>query len=104
VLRRTFGPKREDVTGWRKWHNEKLYNFKLSSNIMRAIKSRTVRWAGHVAYFEDVRNAYRSLVGKPEGKRSLRELGIDRWTRLKWIVRLCTGFSLFRTGTSGWLL
>jgi hypothetical protein len=76
VLRRIFGPKKDDVTGhWRKLHNEELHNLKSSPNIIRMIKSRKMRWAGHVARMGETRNAYRILVGKPEGKRPL---GIPR--------------------------
>jgi hypothetical protein len=72
VLRRIFGPKREEVTGeWRKLHNEELHNLHCSPNIIRKIKSRRMTWAGHVARMGEKRNAYRILVGKPEGKRSL---------------------------------
>jgi hypothetical protein len=71
VLRRIFGPKRDEVTGgWRKLHNE-LHNLHSSSNIIRMIKSRRMRWAGHVARMGKKRNAYMILVGKPEGMRSL---------------------------------
>jgi hypothetical protein len=69
VLRRTFGPKRDDVTGgWRKLHNEKLRDFYSLPSIIRIIKSRRMRWMGHVAQMGEKRNAYRLLVGKPEGK------------------------------------
>jgi hypothetical protein len=72
VLRRIFGPKRDEVTGgWRGLHNEKLHNLYSSPSIFRIIKSRRMRWAGHVARMEEKRNAYRILVGKPEGKRPL---------------------------------
>jgi hypothetical protein len=72
VLRRIFGPKRDEVTGdWRKLHNEQLRNLYSSPNIIRMIKSRWMRLAGHVARMGEKRNAYRILVGKPEGKRSL---------------------------------
>jgi hypothetical protein len=67
VLRRIFGPKRDEETGgWRKLH--KLYS---SPSIIRMIKSRRMRWAGHVARMGYKRNAYRILVGNPEGKRPL---------------------------------
>jgi hypothetical protein len=70
VLRRIFGPKRDVVTGdWRKLHKEELHNLYSSPN--RMIKSRRMRWAGHVARMGEKRNAYRILVGKPEGKRQL---------------------------------
>jgi hypothetical protein len=73
VLRRIFGPKRDEVTGeWRKLHNEKLRDlYSSTSTIIRIIKSRRKRWAGIVARMEEKRKAYRLLVGKPEGKRSL---------------------------------
>jgi transcription termination factor 2 len=71
VLRRIFGPKRDGVMGgWRKLHNEELHNLYSSPSIIRIIKSRRMRWAGHVARMEK-RNVYRLLVGKPEGKRPL---------------------------------
>jgi hypothetical protein len=72
VLRRIFGPRRDEVTGdWRKLHNEELHNLYSSPSIIRMIKSRRMRWAGHVARMGETRNAYRILVGKPEGKRPL---------------------------------
>jgi hypothetical protein len=72
VLRRIFGPKRDEVTaGWRKLHNEELHNLYSSPSIIRVIKSRRMRWAGHIALMVKKMNAYRILVGKPEGKRPL---------------------------------
>jgi hypothetical protein len=72
VLRRIFGPKRNGVTGgWRKLHNEELHNLYSSPSIIRIIKSRRMRWAGHVARMGEKRNVYRLLVGKPEGKRPI---------------------------------
>jgi hypothetical protein len=72
VLRRIFGSKRDRVTGgWRKLHNEELHNLYYSPSIIRIIKSRRLRWAGHVARMGEKRNAYRLLVGKPEGKSPL---------------------------------
>jgi hypothetical protein len=72
VLRRIFGPKRDEVRGeWRKLHNEELRDLYSSSSIIRIIKSRRMRWAGHVARMGEKRNACRLLVGKPEGKRPL---------------------------------
>jgi hypothetical protein len=72
VLRRIFEPKRDEVTGeWRKLHNEELCDLYSSPSIIRIIKSRRTRWAGHVARMGGKRNACRLLVGKPEGKRSL---------------------------------
>jgi hypothetical protein len=73
VLRRIFGLKRDEVTGeWRKLHNKELCDLYSWSNIIRMIKLRRVRLAGHVARMGEKRNAYRLLVGKPEGKRPLR--------------------------------
>jgi hypothetical protein len=72
VLRRIFGPKRDEVTGeWRKLHNEELRDLYSSPSIIRVINARRIRWAGHVARMEENRNAYRLLVGKPEGRRPL---------------------------------
>jgi hypothetical protein len=71
VLRRIFGPKRDEVTGeWRRLHNNELYALYSSPSIIRVIKSRT-RWARHVARMEDRRDACRILVGKSDGKRPL---------------------------------
>jgi len=79
VLRRIFGPKRDEVRGeWRKLHNEELNDLYCSSNIVRVIKSRRMRWAGHVARMREGRGAYRVLVGKPRGKRPLGR------NRLRW--------------------
>jgi hypothetical protein len=72
VLRRIFGPKRDEVTGeWRKLHSEELHNLYSSPNIIRQIRSRRMRWAGHVARMGEERKVYRVLVGKPKGKRPL---------------------------------
>jgi hypothetical protein len=69
VSRRIFGPKRDEVTGgWRKLHNEELHNFYSSPSIIRMIKSRRVRWVGHVAQMGEKRNAYKILVGKSRKK------------------------------------
>jgi hypothetical protein len=99
VLRRIFGSKREEDGSWRKLHNDELRNLYSSPNIVRVIKSRRMRWAGHVARMGKGRGVYRVLVGKPEGNRplgrprrkwednikmDLREIGIDgvNWIRL----------------------
>jgi hypothetical protein len=93
VLRRIFGPKRDEMTGgWRKLHNEQLHNLYSSPSIIRVIKSRRVRWAELAERMGEMRNAYRILVGKPEGKRllgrprrrwvDLREVG---WDDRAWI-------------------
>jgi hypothetical protein len=69
VLRITFLPKRDEVTGeWKKLHNEELRDLYFSPSIIRIIKSRKMRWAGHIARMWEKRNAYRLLVRKPEGK------------------------------------
>jgi hypothetical protein len=72
VLRRIFEPKRDVVTGeWRDLHNEELHDVYSSPGIIRIIKSRRMRWTGHVARMGEKRDAYRFLVGKPEGRRPL---------------------------------
>jgi hypothetical protein len=72
VLRRIFGPKRDEVTGeWRKLHDEELHNLYSSPDIIRQVKSRRMRWAGNVARMGEERKVYKVLVGKPEGKRPL---------------------------------
>jgi hypothetical protein len=68
---RIFGPKREEDASWRKLHNDELHNLYSSPNIIRVIKGRRMRWAGHVARMGEVRGVYRVLVGRPEGKRPL---------------------------------
>jgi len=74
MLLRILEPKRDEVTGeWRKLHNEELNDLYSSTNIVRVIKSRRTRWAGHVAGTGEKRGVYRVLVGKPEGKRPLWE-------------------------------
>jgi hypothetical protein len=72
VLRRIFGPKRDEVTGeWRRLHNQELCALYSSPNITRMIKSRRLRWAGHLARMRERKYAYWALVGKPEGRRPL---------------------------------
>jgi hypothetical protein len=93
VLRRIFGHKREEDGSWRKLHNDELHSLYSSPNIVRVIKSRRMRWAGHVARMVEGRGIYRVLVGRPEGKRplgrprrrwedniqiELRDIGIDK--------------------------
>jgi hypothetical protein len=105
VLRKIFGPKREEDGSWRKLHNDDLRSLYSSPNIVRVIKSREMRWVGHVARMGEGRGVYRVLVGRPESKRplrrtshrwkdniktDLREIGIDG---ANWIQRLRTGSS-----------
>jgi len=79
VLRRIFGPRRDEVTGeWRRLHNQELNDLYFSPNIVRVIKSRIMRWAGNVARMGEERGVYRFLVGKLEGKRPL-ERPRRRW-------------------------
>jgi hypothetical protein len=86
VLRRIFGPKRAEVTGgWRKLHNEELHNLHSSASIIRMIKSRRMRCAGHVARMGEKKNSYRLLVGKQEGKRALGR------PRRRWILKRFDG-------------
>jgi len=71
-IRRIFGPRRDEVTGeWRRLHNEALNDLYSSPNIVQVIKSRRMRWAGHVARMGEERGMYRVLVGEPEGRRPL---------------------------------
>jgi hypothetical protein len=93
---------------WRKLHNEELHNLYSSPNIIRMIKSKRMRWAGHVARMEATRNAYRILVGKPEGKRPLGRPR-SRWVdNIKMNLREIEwdgmdGSNWLRIGTSGGL-
>jgi hypothetical protein len=103
VLRRILG-----LTGdWRRLHFEELYSLYASPNIIRVIKSRRIRWAGHVARTEK-RGVYRVLVGKPEGKRHLVDLGIDKKIILKLIFKKqhggIDGIDLTQIGTGDGLL
>jgi hypothetical protein len=80
---RIFGPKRDGVKGgWRNLHNEELHNLYSSPSIIRIIKLRRMRWAGHVVRMGEKRNVYRLLVGKPEGKRPLGR------PRRRWMITL----------------
>jgi hypothetical protein len=79
VLRRIFGPKRNEVTGeWRKLHSGELHILYSSPNIIRQMKLRRMRWVGHVACMGEEKKVYRVLVGKPEGMRPLGRLRC-RW-------------------------
>jgi hypothetical protein len=82
VLRRIFGPKTDEMTGeWGKLHNEELHDLYTSPSIIRIIKARRIRWVGHVTQMGEKRNAYRLLVGKPEGRRP-----VGGWIILGWIL------------------
>jgi hypothetical protein len=69
MLRKIFGPKREEDCSWRKLHNDELHSLYFSPNIVRVIKARRMRWAVHVARMKEGRGVSRLLVGRPEGKR-----------------------------------
>jgi hypothetical protein len=72
VLRRIFGPKRDEATGdWRRRHNAELNDLSSSQHSIRVLKSSRLRWAGHAARVGEGRGAYQSLVGRPEGRRPL---------------------------------
>jgi hypothetical protein len=102
VLRRIFGPERDEVNGeWRKLHNEELHNLYSSPDIIKQIKSRRMRWAGHVARMGEETKVYKVLVGKPEGKRplgrprrrwedwigmDLREIDLGVWIGFSWLT------------------
>jgi len=84
VLRRVFGTKRDEVTGeWRKLHDEELIDLYCSPNILRVIKSRRMKWTGHVDRMGEGRGVYRGLVGKPGGKRPLGRLMCKREDNIK---------------------
>jgi hypothetical protein len=101
VLTRIFGPGRDEVTGdWRKLHSGELHNLYSSPDIIKQIKSRRMRWTGHVARMGEGKNVYRVLVGKAEGKRplgrprrrwedgikmDLREIGWGVWSGFTWL-------------------
>jgi len=88
VLRKIFGPKRDEVTGeCRKLHNEDLNILYPSPNIVRVIKSRRMRWAGHVACMGERRGVYRVLVGENCERNHLVDTGVDGRIILRWIFR-----------------
>jgi hypothetical protein len=87
VLRRIFGPKRDEVTGeWSRLHNEEINALYFSPNIIQVLKLRRLKWGGHVAGMGERRGAYRALVGKPEGRRPLGKPG-RRWEDIKMDLR-----------------
>ena len=71
ILRRIFGPKRDENGEWRRLHNEEFHSLYRLPNVVRVIKSRRLRWAGHVVRMEEGRSAFKILTGKPTGKRLL---------------------------------
>jgi hypothetical protein len=110
VLRRIFGPERDEVTGQRrKLHSGELHNLYSSPDIIRQIKSRRTRWAGHVARAGEGRNVYRVLMRKPEGKKPLerpRRRWEDgtKWTLGRLVGAVWSGFTWLRIGIAGGLL
>jgi hypothetical protein len=92
VLRGIFGPKRDEVKGqWRKLHNKELHNLYSSPDVIRQIKSRRMRWAGHVACMGEGRNVYRVLVGKPKEKDHFKDQGVDGRMGSKWTLGRLVG-------------
>jgi hypothetical protein len=86
VLRRIFGPQREEVAGgWRRLHNEELHNLYASPNIITMSKSRMMRWAGSAARIAQMKNIYNSLIGKSEGRRPFGRSSVDGKILLEWI-------------------
>jgi hypothetical protein len=93
---RIFGPKRDEVTGeWRKLHNEELHDLFSSPSIIRILKSRRMRWAGHVARMGERRNAHRLLVRMPEGRRPLGR------PRRRWVGNIRVDLLQFGRGAVG---
>jgi hypothetical protein len=107
MLRRIFEPRRNEIAGdWKRLHNEELNDLYSSPNFVRVIKSRRMRWAGHVARTGEERWVYRVLVGKPEGRNHWGDLGVDRWIILgcisrRWDVGIWTGLDWPRIETGG---
>jgi len=98
VLRRIFGPRKDEVTGqWRRLHNEELNDLYPSPNIVRVIKSRGMRWAGHVARMGEERVVYRVLVGKLEGRRLLGR------PRRRWVINIRMDLQEVGCGYMDWI-
>ena len=98
VLRGIFGPRRDEVTGeWRRLHNEELNDLYSSPNIVRVIKSRRMKWAGHVARMGEERGVYRVLVGKPDGKRPLGR------SRRRWVDNIRIALQEVGCGYMDWI-
>jgi hypothetical protein len=88
VLRRIFGPKMEEDGSWRKLHNDELYSLYSSPNIVRVIKTRRMRWAGHVARMEERRGVYRVWLGGPKGGDHWEDLGVGGRITLRWTLEI----------------
>jgi hypothetical protein len=87
LIRRTFRPRRDEITGeWRRLHNEELNDLYCSPNTIRVIKTRRMRWAGHVSRMEERRGVYKVFVRKPEGD-NLGDPGVDGRITLRCILR-----------------
>jgi len=86
VLRRIFGPKREEDGSWRKLHNDELHSPYCSPHIVRVIKSRSIRWAGHVARMEKVDVFIEFWLGGPKGREHWEDLGIGGRITLTWTL------------------
>ena len=99
LLRRIFGPKRNELKGeWRKVHNEELSDLYSSRNIVRVIKPRRMRWVGYVARMGERSGVHMVLVGKPEGKSPLGRPRLDGRIILRWILGMW-GYGLDRAGS-----
>ena len=98
MLRRVFGPKRDEVTGeWRKLHNEELSDLHSLPNIVQVVKSKRMGWVGHVACMGEGRGVHRVLVGKPEGRRSLGR------PRRRWEDNIKTDLQKVGGGCGNWM-
>ena len=98
VLRKILGPRRDEVTGaWSRLHNEELNDLYFSPNIVRVIKSRRMRWAGHVVRMGEGRVVCRVLVGKPEGRRPLGR------PRRRWVDNIRTDLQEVECGYMDWI-